>query len=49
MNQNQSNLINLKNILNNINYLEYDPNIYWSPQLYCKFYSFSYCLNSINI
>lgn len=38
LNQNQSNLVNLKHILNNINYLEYDPNLYWSPQLYCNFF-----------
>lgn len=31
-----SNLINLKNIINNINLLEYDPNIFWSPQLYIE-------------
>ena len=31
-----TNLLNLKHILNNINYLEYDPNLYWSPQIYCE-------------
>ena len=31
-----NNLLNLKNIINNINALEYDPNIFWSPQLYIE-------------
>lgn len=31
-----SNLINLKNIINNINVLEYNPNLFWSPQLYIE-------------
>lgn len=33
---NSNNLINLKNIINNINVLEYDPNFFWSPQLYIE-------------
>ena len=33
---NPNNLINLKNIINNIKYLEYDPNVFWSPQLYIE-------------
>lgn len=32
----RSNLVNLKNIINNISVLEYDPNLFWSPQLYIE-------------
>lgn len=33
---NSNNLINLKNIINNINLIEYDTNVFWSPQLYIE-------------
>lgn len=33
---NTNNLVNLKNIINNISVLEYDPNVFWSPQLYIE-------------
>ncbi len=26
----------MKNIINNLNFLEYDPNFFWSPQLYIE-------------
>ena len=32
----RNNLINLKNIINNISVLEYDANLFWSPQLYIE-------------
>lgn len=31
-----NNLVNLKNVVNNISLLEYDTNIFWSPQLYIE-------------
>lgn len=36
INPNATNIINVKNVINNINYLEYDPNLFWSPQLYIE-------------
>jgi hypothetical protein len=35
-NVNTNNLVNLKNVINNISALEYDPNIFWSPQIYIE-------------
>jgi hypothetical protein len=29
-------LMNLKTIINNIAFLDYDPNLFWSPQLYIE-------------
>ena len=34
--QENNNIINVKNIINNLNYVEYDPNMFWSPQLYVE-------------
>jgi hypothetical protein len=31
-----NNLVNLKNVINNINSLEYDTSIFWTPQLYIE-------------
>lgn len=31
-----NNLMNLKTIINNIAFLDYDPNMFWSPQLYIE-------------
>ncbi len=33
---NKNSLINLKNIINNISILEYDANLFWSPQLHIE-------------
>jgi hypothetical protein len=33
---NKNSLVNLKNIINNISILEYDANMFWSPQLYIE-------------
>jgi hypothetical protein len=33
---NKNSLVNLKNIINNISVLEYDANMFWSPQLYIE-------------
>ena len=33
---NTNNLINFKNILNNINVLEYDSSIFWTPSLFIE-------------
>lgn len=31
-----NNLVNLKNVINNINSLEYDTSVFWTPQLYIE-------------
>ena len=33
---NPNNLINFKNILNNINILEYDSTLFWGPNLFVE-------------